>query len=473
MVASVALFQTLRAVSSGRILQLACQDHANFHTFFQVAWNFQDSGIFRQTVHVGYADSWLWGGHYTLTFLLASKLLQLHPTPGFLNALQLAAVCSSIPAGLLLGRNEGRHATGGLLGILAVVGCPPLLVVTLADYQDLVFCIPALLWATVFVRKGWLWAALIACGSLAACREECLLLVPLVGLTVPRSWSQRLLWAGATTLAGAAVLGLEVWFAGDMARYHSPITVVGPGSMQSLPHMVQLPGWLSHSLPTYWRALEPLGVLLLLSPLHLLGVLGISAFHLGDFYHATDWDSTLVHHFAPLVALVCAGVVIGGGRVLRWVLGLGRLGPPLAWLLIGSVLAGSAWRVAGWRVFRGAAWHAPITGKPSASITPHPAWLLASNLPADASVVADTRLVLAIADRRWAYDFTDSLESKTGGLGMRCVNFAIAARDHEEFIQAVQRVPRHELVRELDGYALFSVVPLVQPLPRACEGEGR
>ncbi|MFH1466977.1 MAG: DUF2079 domain-containing protein [Pseudomonadota bacterium] len=470
---AVALFQSLRAVAAGRLLRLACQDPANFDTFFQVAWNFQDSGVFRQTVHAGYADSWVWGGHLSLTFPLASLLLGLHPTPGFLQGLQLAAVSSAVVAGFLLGRAEARDAAGGVLGVLAVVGSPALLVVALADYQDLVLCIPAALWATVFIRRGWLVPSLLACAAMAACREECVLLVPLLAAAVPGPWRRRLLWALCGGLVAGTVLGVEIWLSLGVDRYPNPLAVVGPGSLQSLVGKLQLRGWMAQNLRTYWLLLEPLGLLLLLSPLHLLGVLSVLAVHAGDFFHASDWYSPLVHHFAPAVAMAIAGVVIGGAVPLRWLLARGRWGRALAWGALAAVLAVSAWRVAGWHVFRGAAWHAPLTAQPSAAVVPHPAWELARDLPPEAAVVARTRLMMAIAARRWAYDFEDSLASKTGGLGLACVHFALVAEDDEPFQRAIRDVPDVRVLRRLEGFDLVSLRPLDRPLPGACHGGGR
>jgi len=463
-----ALFQTLRAVAAGRLLRLTCQDPANFDTFFQVAWNFQDSGAFRQTVHAGYADSWVWGGHLSLTFPLASLLLGLHPTPGFLQGMQLAAVSSAVVAGCLLGRAEARHPAGGALGVLAVVGSPALLVVALADYQDLALCIPAVLWATVFVRRGWLLPSLLACAAMAACREECALLVPLVAAAVPGPWRRRLRWALFGALAAGAVLGLEVVLSLGVEHYPNPLAVVGPGAFQSLAGRLQLRGWMDQNLRTWSLLLEPLGLLVLLSPPHLVGLLGVLSVHAGDFFHANDWYSPLVHHFAPAVAMATTGAVIAGAGLLRWLLARGRWGRALTWGALAALLAGSAWRVGGWHVFRGVDWQAPLTGRPSASIVPHPAWALAPDIPVEAAVVARTRLMMAVAARPWAYDFEDSLGEKTGGLGLACVHYALVAEDDGPFQRAVRDVPGSRVLRSVDGLQLVGLQPLDRPLPAEC-----
>ncbi len=461
-------FQALRAVFASRLLRLACQDHPNFASFYHVAWNFQDAGVFRQTVHAGYVDNWLWGGHYTLVFPAASALLGLHPTPGFFNAIQLAAVCSAVFAGLLLGRGECRHPAGGVMGIAAVALSPPLLAMALTDYQDLVFCIPAVLWATVFLRRRMLVPALIACGLVAACREECLALLPVLGLAVPTRPGRRVAWAAAALLAGGAVLGVEWWVGRDLAQMPAPITQIAPVALAAAPGMLTDAHWLQQCVHAYLHLLEPLGWLVLFAPIHLLGLAGLLALHLGDTFHAVDWYSNLLHHFAPAVALATAGAVLGFGWVGTRLLRLERWGPVLLWLLLAVCVAGGAWRVGAWRVYRGAAWHAPVTGAVGPDVVNHPAWELAAEIPPEAAVATSARLLLPVMSRPRVYDFYDSLQTKTDGRGLACVHYALVGEDDSELLQAVLDQPVQQLVRELDGCALYQLRPPAARLPTAC-----
>lgn len=344
-----------------------------YAVFVQLAHNATSGAGWTQTVHFGYADDWRWGGHYTPLGVLAAHLASWGESPWNLARVQVVAVGLGGLAAWLLGRREGG-AIGAAAGLLLYLGSGPVLLLALADYQDLVLVLPLLPLAVWAARHAGNGAFLLAAAALGATREEALVLLPLVGL------------AGGP---GRALLGMVVagaWISVYVAMGPPP----QPNPILTILHAGGAAGPGAGALaPELYGAMAGAGwPWLLLAPIPALPAVVTAAFHAGDPTSVGSVGSPAIHHLAPLTAAGITAGIVGFGRVAR-------LGGWPARVGTGLLLLTTAWSLTAWeRPLRLYAFRGVGAGV-------HTAWSLLEGVDPEAVLYVPEELAPAAARRRW------------------------------------------------------------------------
>lgn len=444
--AAWAWFCTMRAVAWGRIQGLQAVENYAFAVYDQLIWTYAHTGTWAQTIHYGYVDHWMWSGHRSLFLFPVAWLYRLDPGPFQLAQLQIALVALGALPAFGLGRNvAGGALPGGILGLLVYLGFPPLAVVALNDYQDLVLGVPFAIAAAWAARAGsWPGFVLAAAGMVCA-REEWAAVVPTLGLGVPGGWKPRLKWIVVGALVSAAYLGLISWLGRDFSGYGNQTVAQVKG--------MGLHGWHITRPASDWNAFYrylflPVTWLAVLSPGGLAPAVGLLLVHASTPPNGgidTQWRGH-VHHVAPALALLVVAALQGGSTFAR-MLRLRRDGwralfaadapiPP-RWLAWGGVLAvGLAVGLTGasWTTNMGAVprFTLALPDVPEAAVRK-----LVRQVPEDASVATDTWASLAISSRRRAYTYDESLRDKAKQ-GLRAVDWVIVDRADAAWVKEVE-----------------------------------
>lgn len=342
-----------------------------YATFVQLAHSWGEGLGWRQTVHVGYAEDWRWGGHYTPLLFVAAKLASLSDSPWALARVQAVAVGLGCLAAWKLGRDEARWP-GAVAGLAMYALSGPVALLALADYQDLVLTVPLTVlavWAARHARP----AVFVVCAALlGATREEALVLLPLVGLSggLPRA------------LLGAAVSAayLLVYRGLGPPPYPNPLLDIA-GWMAGPAHPPPVPNWHLYGVMS-----APAWPWLLLAPVTALGTVPVAYFHASDPTGVGGIASPAIHHLAPLTAVAIAAGIVGACRPMR-------LGRAAAVATLGVVLVASGLSVHGWSTpLRTYGVRVRGTGE-------HPAWGLLARVPSDDAIFVPEEVAPAAARR--------------------------------------------------------------------------
>ncbi len=415
-----------------------------YATFAQLADSFAEGRGWVQTVHRGYAQSWTWGGHYTPLYLISAKLSGLSTSPWALARLQVGAVGLGVLAAARLGWAEGRLA-GLVAGLVLYASSTPIMVMALADYQDLVLVIPALPLAVWGARHGRGWQAALCLLLLGATREEALLLLPAVGLT--GGLGRGLL--GAAVAAG--LIGLYQSMGPPL--YDTPLVSIlefeGRVPLGHALRAAQVP-WDMHAFLA-----GPALPLLFLGPELAAAAAPIAWFHALDPASVRNLHNPSVHHLAPMVAVLTTAAVLGAGRACR----LGRL----AGLVVVLAAGGLAWRAhEAWRPL----WQdLAVRARPAdRDRERHRLWDLLAQVPEDDVLYIDHLIVAAAARRPYVVtrDSEDDPQA-VAALGGRPVAWALVPGP---FVG--------EAVGSAAGHTLYKIDP-AQPyllLQRPLHGQG-
>lgn len=461
-------FCTLRAVAYTRIAGLATVENYAFAVYDQLIWTYAHTGRWAQTIHFGYVDHWMWSGHRSLLLFPVAALYGLAPGPFTLAQLQIGVVAlGAVPAyGLgrrtIAGKGLWGEIGGGLLGVLVYLGFPPLAVVALNDYQDLVLGVPFALAAAWAARSGSAVGFAIAAIGACAAREEWIPVVAALGLGVPGGWRARLPWLLGGVVIAAAWTGLLAWLGRDFSGYGNQMVAQARG--------LDLHGWHVTRSAADWDRfyrflLFPVQWLGLLAPGAALPALATVGVHLTTPPNGgidTVWTRH-VHHVAPTCALLVVATLQGASTVARlvrvraegWRV-LVRAEPPAtpAWLVWVGVVAVGAAVVANappWTTAMGAT---PRFGLALPAVPEAPVRALVRQVPPDASVATDTAASLAVSSRRFAYTYDESLRDKAPAKGLRAVDWLIVRdRDTDWIAQAEEAGATR--VDDAGGYVLY------------------
>ena len=348
-----------------------------YATFAQLAHNFANGDGWVQTVHQGYAQDWRGGGHFAPLCPVMSWLSGLSSSPWALARLQVIAVGLGVLAAAKLGWAEGR-AVGALIGAALYAGSAPIMLMALADYQDLILMIPALPLAWWAARHGSA-PAFVLCAALLGCtREEALVLLPVVGLA---GGLHRALLGALVSLSFVGAYAAEA-----ASAYSNPLLTIAKfeASAASAPK-ISVP-------PIPWALYGFLGGPALpaaaLAPWVSIAAVPVMVFHSLDPESVRSTLSQSVHHLSPLVGILTCGGVVGFARLARF----GR--PAAALSLALSLLAIRAsyaeWRpilvTQGWRIDQGPNERAKV-------------WGLLAQVPQEDALYIDLFIVAAAARR--------------------------------------------------------------------------
>jgi hypothetical protein len=376
-------------------------------------------------VHRGYASEWRWGGHYTPIFFFTAWLSQFSASAWALARIQVVIVGLGVYSSALLGWAEGR-LWGLLAGLLLYAGSAPIILMALADYQDLVLLLPMLPLGFWAARHGGPLAFLLVALLMGTTREEALLLLPFIGL------------AGGV---GPAMLGSLV-----MMAYFAVYKAMGPPGYPN-PLYDILTGQIERgdAIRASWSSFPwsmhaflggPSVPWFGLAPAVALPALPVIVFHGVDPLSVRDLSNPSIHHLAPLVGLLTSAAVVGVARLSR---AGRRMAGPL--LVVIALVAGASW----------SQWQSRLSeaGLRTRREDNRAVWSLIHQVPEEDVLLVDQPLVAAVARRRYVLT-QDSLTDPD-----------VARRIGDRPIRwAILRAPTSGVgVAQAGGYALFKDPP--------------
>jgi len=465
-VCAVIWWSTTVSTADARLAALLTVEPYTFATHEQLVFNFSRYGEFFQTIHRGYTDELTWSGHRAFTLPLVAWIYGLHPSPAWLWRIQIATVLLGVIPAMIIGRRALNSAWGLAMGGLIYLATPTVMIMALQDYQDMVFALPFLMGTFMCMsdRRAWV----VAAGAVLAVlpREECVPLMLLIALvvwpprdpqTLRRPWSR---WVRN--------MGIALGIAGLYAGVHQAFPV-GPGE-RDLPASIlwRLMGEGKTGIPLegylylqdfYPLMLAPLGWLAWLSPLPLLGGLGVIFAHMtmpSDFGVQRHWAGH-VHHLAPAVAFVVVASIQGVAVLIRAVQRLrsrraARWGGGLVVIALATAI-----------LIQGGAWAKTqkviLTLLPRAPVWTHPVWELASHIPADAIPIASRSVVTAVSARSVTYTYDGSLGKRGSGLGLSAGSHLIADTRDDALMARALAMPGATTVARARPFVLITWPP--------------
>ncbi|MGI5844350.1 MAG: DUF2079 domain-containing protein [Candidatus Xenobium sp.] len=308
-------FCSLSVAALERVQTLQVVEGYALAVFDQLAWNYSQTGHFRQTIHFGYADSWMWSGHRSPWFFVTSWLYGFAPGPLTLCRIQIGAVALGALPAFGLGWRAFGTPLGGVAATALYLGHPLLAVVALNDYQDVVLGIP---FAVAAVHQAWRGSAggyVLALLGMAAAREEWVVVGVFLGLMAPGEWRQRIPWV-VRRLILALVYAGALWLAGrDYVGHDNPMFSHAAGAHGGL----QITRSWRDVTDFYLLFLLPMHLVAVLAPLALVPAAGALAVHLTAPLNAgvdCQWDQH-IHHMAPVAVSVVLAAILALGFYYR------------------------------------------------------------------------------------------------------------------------------------------------------------
>jgi len=445
-------FCTVANRSAEHVLGLDNVENYGLAVFCQLFWMWSEFGEWAQTIHFGYVDSWMWSGHRVGWLPFVGWLYGLDPDPVWLTRIQIGIVSLGALPAWGMARDEINSRWGGYIGLLLYLGFPPLAVLALQDYQDLVLCIPFLLGAIWQCRAGRTLGFALFGLAACMCREEIVPMVFLIGLVHPGSWRQRIPWLVRAGLIAGVYAALITWLGRDFSGYDNPM-MSHSGDM-----VLQWPPVWTRTIQDwenfYSGFVRPVHFLAFLSPLTILPGFGALFFHLTAPAHGgvdTSWTGH-IHHMAPIVGFVIAATIESIGRIVRWSGGLGRVRTP-ALLVGGAACVVTTFMLASfWANYLDlkAAWKLEHPSEVA------PEWAIIEALPPDAAIATDSKMSLVIANRKNAYTYDESLADKRPSEGLSALDFILVRKLDRSWVQLIQDADGKP-VAETERYELYDV----------------
>jgi uncharacterized membrane protein len=450
-------WSTAVSTSWARIAALQTIEPYAFAVHEQLLRNFSANWDFFQTVHRGYDDTWTWSGHRALTLPMSGFLYGMNPSALWLSKIMILFSCLGAIAAGGIGKRFLQHDWGFFWGCFVYVSAPAAMALALQDYQDLCFALPCIVIAFWAFGTGRWYLAVIGAIFAVAPREETIpMAVACAVLAIPIAQGkiQRKTYA-LNIVIGCLVAGFYVWW----AEAYFPLASGGhdmplQNAVGSLGHeRIFLEGWL-YQTRFYALVFIPLGMLAYLAPLTALPAVAICLLHMTvPDGHGVDrsWSGHC-HHMAPAVAFSCIATIIGGSRLMRWVM-LRRFGVwqwlPSAAILILSVTWASWWWLE-WSQYYNLV--VSITEKDPE--WEHPAWVLQRELPDDAVPVASKNTALVVSSYLRSYTIDESIYSKERVKGLSAATHAIIDSRRSDVMSRLMAMEGAEIIAKEDPFVL-------------------
>jgi len=516
--AALAWYGVLSATALNRVQSMNVTGSGSFAVFNQIYWNYSQVGHFQQTIHAGYSDNWTWGGHRAPMLFVVSLLYGLAPEPITLCRIQIAALAlGAFPAFGLGWRAFGRPL-GGVAALAMYLAYPPLQVLALSDYQDIILGIPFAVLAVHQAWRGSPWGFALAILGVVCSREEWILVAPFLGFLSPGGVRARLRW-GVGGLAVVLFYFGILWSVAYNTGFHYSPSDAPSGSLRE---KLDIPGTWEASLDRARRILAPIpyvevarqpeeervvtpsnpvaggapdlrnweaswlgrreitrtwkdvrGFYLDLGvPVHLVGVfapaalipaMGVLVVHLtAPLGQGVDsrWGE-MVHHISPLVALLVLAAILGAGFCYRRTAARRGL-----WLFLAGVGALLVVQV-------NLDWgrHQKLATWGRSAKAPVPEWALVAGLPTEAILATDMDASLIISSRPLAYTYDDSILEKAPRRGLLAVEYLLVRRTSRGWVELARDRHRASLIAETPDYLLFRM-PWVRPAHSPAAGPG-
>jgi len=516
--AALVWYGVLSATALNRVQSMNVTGSGSFAVFNQIFWNYSLVGHFQQTIHAGYSDNWTWGGHRAPLLFVVGLLYALAPEPITLCRIQIAALAlGAFPAFGLGWRAFGRPM-GGVVALAMYLAYPPLQILALSDYQDIILGIPFAVLAVHQAWRGSPWGFALAILGVVCSREEWILVAPFLGFLAPGDGRARLRWG----LGGLAVVlfyfGI-LWSVAYNTGFHYSPAQAPPGSLQEkldipctweaaldrarrilapIPYVevARRPedgpafgppfsdagsgppprGWQAswlgrREITRTWEDVQgfylDLGV-----PVHLVGVfapaalipaMGVLVVHLtAPLGQGVDsrWGE-MVHHISPLVTLLVLAAILGAGFCYRRTAARRGL-----WLFLAGV--GTLLVV---QVNLDWGQHLKLAPWVRSAQAPVPEWALVAGLPTEAILASDVDASLIISSRPLAYTYDDSILEKAPRRGLLAVEYLLVRRTSLDWVKLARDRHRATLIAETPDYLLFRM-PWVRPSLPPAAGSG-
>ena len=335
-----------------------------------------------------------------------------------------------------------RSHWGFCWGAAVYLVAPATMALSLQDYQDLCMALPCLMLAMFCFRSGRWWLAPLGAVLAIAPREEtipmavaCAFLMPPVKQWQPgvsldwRAGLRNLRWlAWLRNIVLAIGIGaVYVWW----AEKNFPINSGGhdmplENAMGSLKHQrIFMEGWV-YGLRFYSLVFVPLGVLAVLAPMVAAPAVALVLLHMPvPDGHGVDRRGAVTATTWHRPGLALAGVIIGGGRLMRWLSDV-----RLKWLrfvLPAAIMAGTI-GYGGWWWGQWSSYNLRTGWTMQEPEWEHPGWRLMAQLPEGAVPVVSKNTALLASSYRTSYTLDESLLDKAGRKGLSAATHAIIDR---------------------------------------------
>ncbi len=334
--------------------------------------------------------------HFHPVFALILPVWLLRPSPSTLLFLNVAAVCFAAVPLAGLARDRAGSAWFGLAAAVAWLAWLPVQVAALADFRPLVFMVPGFMLLLRGLAKPCRWRLVLGALLVCAAREESGYLLPLVGLVMLALpfGRRRRLDAAILLGIGLAWMGVLLGVKGNIFFHFNPMALFGDltgggvASRPLAPDQLRHLGWLlAGGFGTV--VLSPAAALIFAAQAAALLVNGNFEWHgfLGPYAHWRD----------PMLPFIAAGGVMGWAWLLER---LGRRKPlqvgalAMVAMILACALAFPKHRE---RLDDGV-WRRNAEAVGSVEVEAIDALL--AQVPAEARVMTDYRLVAALAGRR-------------------------------------------------------------------------
>lgn len=384
----------------------------------------------------------------------------LRPGLDTLVTLQVLALALGVLPVLALAKRRGIHSWGLVLLAICYWSAPPLLRLSVADFNPLLLGIPLLLvvaWALEAAsRPVLLGLVLLTC----AVREELPMLV--ASLALGQGLLGRVGWRRVGEVVGVCLLFFAVGLGvRPRASFYIPFTK--PWELLSLAEQVPDSGVPWSRKLSFLSTYLPAGLgAAVFSPLSGLAALPLLAYQLGvSGYEWWHWKGPYVHHLALLLPLVVLGTVEGVARLGQrferspWLSRWGREGV----LLVGLLLQlPDSWL----------ALEEPLGQRDSAderltrAERAEAVAKLIAQVPAEAPVASDYVWMALLSGRpvQYAYQsaFLERSQPQESGRitpGLDRVTYFLLDDEHTEWRQRLEADTRWSLVGEAAGHRLF------------------
>ena len=478
------------STSISRIASLQTIESYAFAVQEQLLRNFADQGSFSQSIHTGYDNNWTWSGHRALTLPVVGWVYGLNPSPSWLSSiLILSVMLGAFPAGAL-GYRYSQSSAGFIWGVFVYLISPAVMALSLQDYQDLVFAVPALVFAIWALGSRWWWMVIPATIIGIAPREECIPLAFLAAVLVVPAKKERpldnpeldeewLLWREKVLLwlqgwnyrrwlfnivVMLGILGTYLWW----VERHYPISSGHDMPLENaLSTLVQGPvyleGWL-YRYRFYLLLWVPFGGLALFAPLLSAVAILLTLFHMSvPGGHGVDrfWGGHC-HHMAPAAAFSVSAVVVGGARLGRWLTPITQewshmsiseiLRKVSLTLLFPTAFLWAFWWWGQWSDY----YNVVVGWWPQKPEWVHPAWTLVAKLPEGAVPVVSKHTALVASHFPRSYTFDESLYPKEPFRGLAAATHLIIDQNRTDMVDVAMRMAGAKVVATQDSFLLIT-----------------
>jgi hypothetical protein len=451
LMAAMLWWGTASSTSDARLAALQPVESAALAVHEQLIYNFANRGEFRQTIHRGYRDSWVWSGHRAPTLALVAWPYNLNPSAFWLCSLQILATLLGVVPAALIGRRHLKSSWGLGIGGLIYLSYPPVMALALQDYQDLVFALPCLtfaLWA--MGSRSVLVVALGAIVGLLPREETVALTVAAVLIVVPwRATKPYIHWRryARNVVVVTVIAGAYGWWS------TTSITVIGGTNVNPLAEVVdglianrgrQWPGLKSATPGFYELMFSPAAHPAILAPLHSLVGAGLLAIHAQiPSWQGVDrsWGEH-VHHLAPAAVFLVVGTIVGAGRALRLIRRIPWVG---SGMVVVAVVGVASWTVHFDRIWA-AHYNLIVSWTTQEPAWTHPLWGLAALLPRDAVPAGPVVGAIVLSNRAKSFTYDGSLGSRRPQDGLAGCTHLLVDERHEVVLARGMDMPGAEVL---------------------------